>query len=113
MKKIFVILGIACSFLILANAASAQTMSGRQVCTGDNKIKSKSRGVKIDKVVRIVRVRGNNAGFWIRKGNNIIRKYWKPNDASVIGLELQPGMYYVYPNIPKDESSGDVVLRYE
>ena len=95
------------------DAAQAQTftISGKQIkgSAGKN-AQLTCQAVKITKKVKITSISGNNAGFWISKGGNAIKKYWKSNDAAAKGFVLNPGTYYVYPNLKKGQSNATVVL---
>lgn len=67
-------------------------------------------GVTISTTMKIVEIKGENAGFWITNGASTIQTYWKKNDPSAIGYQLNPGTYYVYPNLPANLNNASVSL---
>ncbi len=91
--------------------ASAETLSGTQTSgSAGSNAKLQCTAITISKPMTISAVSGNNAGFWVVKGNTTVAQYYKPNDTSAIGTTLQPGTYTVYPNLPKGSSSASVTL---
>ncbi|MFA5419147.1 MAG: hypothetical protein WC341_11880 [Bacteroidales bacterium] len=62
--------------------------------------------VKITKTMRIDKVTGNNAGFWIQKESETIYKFGDMKEA--VGIILGPGTYYVYPNIAPNQHKAKV-----
>ena len=108
----FSIFSLIMMFSFDATQAQTFTISGKQVKGSPGKnAQLTCQAVKITKKVKITSISGNNAGFWISNGSYTIKKYWKSNDATAKGLVLNPGTYYVYPNLKNGQASATVVLK--
>ena len=61
----------------------------------------------------MVEINGNNEGFWITDGSNVLARYWNSNDAEALYLKFEPGTYYVYPNLRAGQSEASVQLVFQ
>lgn len=100
MKKIVLTLLAVISFCMVAEAQV--TLTGKQYKGRPGKnAELICKPIVIKEAMRIVKITGDNRGFRITKGTGKTWQYWKSNDKSAIGLVLQPGRYFVYPNLPR------------
>ena len=118
MKKIVLILGL----LLLATSVSFGQRSGDTgknlsivVIEGTQTKGSAGKNAELYSVpvqipvsMEIISVEGNNNGFWITKGSVTIYTFDSMNEA--VGTVLQPGTYYVYPNLNKNSNSARVTV---
>jgi len=114
MKRLFFIMSVFVFFVFLSTSISAQQvkLSGSQTkgSAGSNAQLS-CTPVTITKTMQIFSISGDNAGFWITNGSSIIATYYNSNDQSAIGRTLNPGTYYVYPNLKKNQNNATVTLH--
>jgi hypothetical protein len=55
-------------------------------------------------------ISGSNEGFWIVQGSATVARFYKQNDPAARGLTLQPGTYYVYPNLKSGQQKATVTV---
>lgn len=114
MKKLFFLIATLSLMLFLSSSIFAQEvkLSGTQTkgSAGSN-AKLNCTPVTITKTMQIFSVSGDNEGFWITNGSNVIANYYNSNDPSAIGKKLNPGTYYVYPNLKKNQNQASVTLH--
>lgn len=113
MKKLTFLL-FAISFVAFISYAARQhsvVLNGTQTRGNSGSNASlKCVGVTISNTMKIIEINGENAGFWISNGSSTLQTYWKKNDPSAIGYQLNPGTYYVYPNLPANVNNASVSL---
>lgn len=98
-------------FLPLQIASAGVSISGKQTAgSAGSNAKLTCSPVKISKTMKITGVSGSNAGFWIQKGSATVARYYKSNDPSAKGRSLDPGTYYVYPNLPNGAKTATVTV---
>ena len=112
-KSIFSLVAVFL-FGIGVSFSQSYTVSGKQEkgVAGVN-AKLDCKPLKITKTVTIKEIIGDNNGFWISDGRNVIAKFWSTNDKAAIGFVLKPGTYYVYPNLKINSSNATVTLKLE
>lgn len=91
--------------------SAAETISGSQTrgSAGQNATLH-CNPVTIKSAKSITSISGSNQGFWIQKSTAIIARYYKENDPSAKGKKLQPGTYYVYPNLKSGQKKATVTV---
>jgi hypothetical protein len=95
-------------------SAQSYTIQGSQTRgTPGKNAKLECNPVQIAKAVRITAVSGDNAGFWISDGKTTVASFWQPNDVSAVGTVLQPGTYYVYPDLRKNQNHASIAIKLE
>ncbi len=72
-----------------------------------------SKPLKLEKTARIVKIAGDNNGFWIQEGTQIVKKFSKSNDPSGIGYVIKPGVYTVYPILNSVQNKADITLTFK
>ena len=70
-------------------------------------------GIIIYRTLTVVEINGNNAGFWVTDGSNVLARYWNSNDSDALYLQFQPGTYYVYPNLGDGQTEATVQLVFQ
>jgi len=116
MNRTFIKYVVIASILFIPSLLSAQDvikLSGTQTRgnMGRN-AQIHSSPVVLRKNRTVVSVSGYNRGFWINsKKYGKIASYYKSNDRDVIGLVLERGTYYIYPNLGQRQSSGSVTIK--
>lgn len=116
MKTILKFAALITALLLIAGTAGAQsyTLQGSQTRgTPGKNAKLECTSVKISETVKITAVSGDNSGFWISNGSKTVASFWQPNDPEAKGTILQPGTYYVYPNLRKNQNHATVTLKLE
>ena len=93
--------------LTLSGFTQVTKLVGEQIRISDSgKVELKCIPVKITKTMQIDKVTGNNDGFWIQKDSETIYKFKDMKDP--IGIRLNPGTYYVYPNLKANQREAQV-----
>ncbi|MBN2571936.1 MAG: hypothetical protein JXA68_07400 [Ignavibacteriales bacterium] len=112
MKRLFFIMSVFLLLGFISISAQQVKLSGTQTkgSAGSNAQLS-CTPVTINKVMTINTISGDNAGFWITNGSSVIASYYNSNDQSAIGRRLNPGTYYVYPNLKKNQHQASVTLH--
>ncbi len=114
MKKSLMITFVMAISMFFAHAVLGQTLYGEQLRgTGStNNAKTLCKGITLTSTKTIAKITGDNAGFWIMKSGTVIKRYYKKNDPSAINFQLEPGTYYVYPNLKERQNKATVTLHF-
>lgn len=88
----------------------AQTVkiSGEQSRGNGSNAKLTSVAVTINKTMKIDKIEGNCAGFWIQQGSVITHKFY--DNTSPVGTTLKAGTYTIYPNLKDKQNKADVTI---
>lgn len=98
--------------MLTLQMSHAGTLSGKQTrgAPGRN-AKLECKAVTIAKAQTITAVSGSNRGFWVKNSSgDTVMQFSKSNDPSAVGKTLQPGTYYVYPNLERRVNTATVTL---
>jgi len=114
-SKLIGICGIIFSLLSIGTDSLAQTLITGVQATGGlgSGTKIECLPLVIETPIKIVKITGNNAGFWIKKDGNVIQKFTVTNDPQAVGLELEPGTYQFYPYLVENQQKAVVTLTLE
>ena len=113
MKKLTICSLFSVMFVFLLNTTFAQTitLAGTQTKPKtDEKASFHSNEIRLNRTAKIIRVAGENEGFWIQKGNEIVKKFKQRNDPAAVGSILKPGTYSVYPILGKNQKKATISL---
>ncbi|OFY49570.1 MAG: hypothetical protein A2W85_06975 [Bacteroidetes bacterium GWF2_41_31] len=103
----YCLLLISLLMLALSGYSQVTKLVGEQIRISDSgKVELKCIPVKITKTMQIDKVTGNNDGFWIQKDSETIYKFKDMKEP--IGIKLNPGTYYVYPNLKANQREAQV-----
>ncbi len=114
MKKL--IISVVIAFIGIGFASThvnAQViLEGKQTANHGSNAKLDCTPVVIKSNVKIIKVEGYNAGFWIEKEGQAgaIVRYWNTNDPKAVGYVLKPGKYWVFPNLQQGKNTAHVKL---
>jgi len=115
MKRLFLILLIL-SFYI-TNTFSQVKLYGEQIRGADKNAELVCESVLISSEMKIVKVEGDNNGFWIENQNGVLQSFYLDDSGTyfpeAIGFVLKPGKYSVYPNLSSGKSKATVKLYLE
>lgn len=70
----------------------------------------------VTETVKITNVEGDNSGFWIEDKNSTIQSFFKEEAEffpEAVGFVLQPGKYWVYPNLKDKQEKATVTITLE
>jgi hypothetical protein len=108
MKKVVALLSLFIFFGMFAQAQTV-TIEGTQTKgTAGKNADLKCQPVKITKSMKIIKVEGDCAGFWIQNGSVTTHKFWDMKKP--IGTILKPGNYYVYPNLKQGQTKAHIKI---
>lgn len=109
-------LGFVLCFLFVSVNLNAQTIKISSTQTrgnNGNNAELKCNPVKFTKTATIIKVEGDCQGLWIVRANKVIHTF--PNNKKALGTVLEPGTYYMYPNLKtgKNTASVTVTMSYD
>lgn len=115
MRKIIYI--IVLSFLYIAPTFSQIQIYGEQI-RGENKnAELKCESILISKMMKIVKIEGENEGFWIENQDGVLQSFYINEDGTYFpdftGYELKPGKYTVYPNLLSNKDTATIKIYLE
>ena len=104
------ILALASLLILFTCTSYAQTdFSGEQTRGQGSDATLRCDGIKLDAAMQIVKVSGLNAGFWITDQYNTVL-YRCDDMTQGVGVKLNPGIYYVYPNLVEGHGKAYITL---
>jgi len=111
MKNTVKVIFALASLLILFTCTSyAQTeLMGEQTRGHGSDATLRCDGIQLNGIVTIVKVSGLNAGFWITDQYNTVL-YNCDNMTKGVGVKLNPGTYFVYPNLVEGHDKAYITL---
>jgi len=113
----FYILTLSFIFIFFLNSFSQVQLFGEQIRGANKNAELKSEAVLITHDVKIVKIEGDNAGFWIESQAGVLQSFYIDDSGKyypeAIGYVLKSGKYTVYPNLSegKDKSAVRIYLE--
>lgn len=91
------------------------TLSGNQIRGNKSNAELKSEPIILTQKAKIVKIEGNNDGFWISGQNGAIQSFYpdyknKSFNPKAIGYVLKQGKYWVYPNLKRNQEVATVKI---
>lgn len=115
MKKLFLIFFLF--FLFISSSYSQVQLYGEQLRGAGKNAELISEAVLLTSEMKIVKVEGENEGFWIESQTGVVQSFYLDESGTffpeAIGYVLKPGKYTVYPNLSSGINKATVRIYLE